>query len=157
MKPSVLLLSYRRYLSVFQSLILVIWEVIIVHEMVQNEISSSSRWLHPATLGLHTWGSLNDGDNIVLDSPKSTQNLKVMPQVASHNPILSDVDYCNITKNMYLQGVYAKVIHFCNIDLSGFYEWNMVKNGSFSFRILSAFRICPFFEAQTITECDRTA
>ena len=63
----------------------------------------------------------------------------------------------NLTHSLYLQGVYAKSTHFCNIDLSGFYEWNMAKNGSFSFKILSAFRICPFFKAQTITECVRTA
>ena len=47
---------------------------------------------------------------------------------------------------VYVQGVRAKSTRFCNIDLSVFYETNMAINGSILFRILSAFRICPFLK-----------
>ena len=57
---------------------------------------------------------------------------------------------------MYIQGVRVKSTHFCNVDLPVFYEKNLSINGSISFKILSAFRICPFFKAQTIIECVRT-
>ena len=62
----------------------------------------------------------------------------------------------NTLLEFILQGVRAKSIHICNKDLSVFYETNMAIDGSILFKILSAFRICPFFKAQTIIECIRT-
>ena len=69
--------------------------------------------------------------------------------------VLNNLCFLEDIFSMELQGVYAKSTHFCKIDLSVFYEKDMAMKGSISFKILLAFRICLFFEAQTIIECVR--
>ena len=92
----------------------------------------------------------------------ATSTMQTSSLEDQNHPFLAEgQNLCNLAidykrKRLSVQGVRAKSIHFCNKDLSVFYETNMAIDGSILFKILSAFRICPFFKAQTIIECIRT-